>query len=44
MLAHTGEPVAAIAHRLGFSEPADFGEFFRRHTGTTPGDFRSLDP
>lgn len=44
LLAHTDEPVATIAHRLGFSEPANFGKFFRRHTGTTPGDFRSLNP
>ncbi|MGY4745641.1 helix-turn-helix domain-containing protein [Streptomyces sp. ATMOS53] len=40
LLAHTDEPVAVIAHRLGFSEPTNFGKFFTRHTGTTPGDFR----
>ncbi|MFQ6199888.1 AraC family transcriptional regulator [Streptomyces sp. NPDC000405] len=40
LLAHTDEPVAVVARRLGFSEPTNFGKFFTRHTGTTPGDFR----
>ena len=40
LLAHTEQPVASIARRLGFSEPTNFGKFFTRHTGTTPGDFR----
>ncbi|MER6077408.1 AraC family transcriptional regulator [Streptomyces sp. NPDC001833] len=40
LLAHTDEPVAVIARRLGFSEPTNFGKFFTRHTGTTPGAFR----
>jgi AraC-like DNA-binding protein len=41
LLAHTDEPVATIARRLGFTEPTNFGKFFARHTGTTPGEFRS---
>nr|WP_055491076.1 helix-turn-helix domain-containing protein [Streptomyces sp. TP-A0356] len=40
LLAHSDEPVATIARRLGFSEPTNFGKFFTRHTGTNPGDFR----
>ncbi|HTI24893.1 MAG TPA: AraC family transcriptional regulator [Kutzneria sp.] len=40
LLAHTDEPVAVIARRLGFSEPTNFGKFFTRHTGMTPGEFR----
>lgn len=40
LLAHTDDPVAVIAHWLGFSEPTNFGKFFTRLTGTTPGDFR----
>ncbi len=40
LLAHTGEPVAVIARRLGFSEPTNFGKFFTRRAGTTPGEFR----
>jgi AraC-like DNA-binding protein len=40
LLAHTDEPVATIARRLGFVEPTNFGKFFTRHTGVTPGAFR----
>ncbi|MEU5265476.1 AraC family transcriptional regulator [Amycolatopsis sp. NPDC021455] len=40
LLAHTGEPVAVIARRLGFSEPTNFGKFFTRRAGVTPGEFR----
>lgn len=40
LLAHTDEPVATVARRLGFAEPTNFGKFFTRHTGTTPGTFR----
>ncbi|MFF9808381.1 helix-turn-helix domain-containing protein [Streptomyces coeruleorubidus] len=40
LLAHTDEPVATIARRLGFPEPTNFGKFFTRRTGMTPGAFR----
>jgi AraC-like DNA-binding protein len=40
LLAHTDEPVATIARRLGFVEPTNFGKFFTRHTDLTPGAFR----
>jgi len=40
LLAHTDEPVSAIARRLGFTEPTNFGKFFARHCGSAPGDFR----
>lgn len=40
LLAHTDQPVSAIGRALGFSEPTNFGKFFTRHTGRTPGDFR----
>ncbi|MGW4200260.1 AraC family transcriptional regulator [Streptomyces sp. NPDC004726] len=40
MLAHTDLPVAGIGHRLGFTEPTNFGKFFTRATGQTPGAFR----
>ncbi|KFF98685.1 transcriptional regulator [Streptomyces scabiei] len=40
LLAHTDDPVATIARRLGFDEPTNFGKFFTRHTGVTPGAFR----
>ncbi|GGM96711.1 AraC family transcriptional regulator [Streptomyces fuscichromogenes] len=40
LLAHTDAPVATVARRLGFVEPTNFGKFFTRHTGVTPGAFR----
>ncbi|MFJ8942465.1 helix-turn-helix transcriptional regulator [Streptomyces sp. NPDC102395] len=40
LLAHTDEPVAAVARHLGFLEPTNFGKLFTRHTGVTPGAFR----
>lgn len=44
LLAHTDEPVATIARRLGFPEPTNFGKFFTRCTGETPGTFRQTHP
>ncbi|MFF4313869.1 AraC family transcriptional regulator [Streptomyces sp. NPDC001507] len=41
LLAHTDLPVAAVSHRLGFTEPTNFGKFFTRETGRTPGAFRT---
>jgi AraC-like DNA-binding protein len=41
LLAHTDLPVAAIGRRLGFTEPTNFGKFFARTTGRTPGVFRA---
>ncbi|MFF7358982.1 helix-turn-helix domain-containing protein [Streptomyces filipinensis] len=41
LLVHTDLPVAAIGRMLGFSEPANFGKFFTRETGDTPGGFRT---
>ncbi|MFE2063085.1 AraC family transcriptional regulator [Streptomyces sp. NPDC059467] len=42
LLAHTDLPVAAVSHRLGFSEPTNFNKFFTRATASTPGAFREL--
>ncbi|MFE7182612.1 helix-turn-helix transcriptional regulator [Streptomyces erythrochromogenes] len=52
LLAHTGLPVRQVAARVGFTDPAYFCRFFRRETGTSPGEFRkhhssrlpSIDP
>jgi AraC-like DNA-binding protein len=41
LLACTDAPVADIGRRLGFPEPTNFGRFFLRETGQTPGDFRT---
>ncbi|MFJ1913474.1 helix-turn-helix domain-containing protein [Streptomyces sp. NPDC088147] len=40
LLAYTDLAVAAVSHRLGFSEPTNFGKFFLRRTGRTPAAFR----
>ncbi|MGY4926255.1 AraC family transcriptional regulator [Streptomyces sp. 900105755] len=41
LLAHTDLPVAAVSHRLGFTEPTNFNKFFTREAGRTPGAFRT---
>lgn len=42
LLVHTTLPPAAVGDRIGFAHPTAFSAFFRRHTGTTPTDFRAL--
>jgi AraC-like DNA-binding protein len=32
--------IAEIAYRLNFSDPANFGKFFKKHTNQTPLEFR----
>lgn len=41
LLAETEAPVAEIARRLGFTEPTNFGRFFARTVGQSPGQFRA---
>lgn len=41
LLAATDEPVARIGRRLGFPEPTNFGRFFTREVGVSPGAFRA---
>ncbi|MBP2478910.1 AraC-like DNA-binding protein [Crossiella equi] len=43
LLAHSDLPVAAVSRRLGFSEPTNFGKFFARETGVSPGAFRDRE-
>lgn len=43
LLVHTDLPVNTISHRLGFSEPSNFGKFFTHHSGQTPGEFRTAE-
>jgi AraC-like DNA-binding protein len=40
LLAYTDQPVAEIGYRLGFPEPTNFGRFFAREVGLSPGSFR----
>jgi AraC-like DNA-binding protein len=41
LLSCTELPVAEIGQRLGFPEPTNFGRFFHREVGTSPGSFRA---
>lgn len=41
LLAATDEPIAAIGRHLGFPEPTNFGRFFSREVGVSPGVFRA---
>lgn len=40
LLAGTGLTVGQVARQTGFADPAYFCRFFRRETGSSPGDFR----
>jgi AraC family transcriptional regulator, transcriptional activator of pobA len=39
-LVFTSQPIQDIAAELAFSDPSHFARFFRKHTGTTPHEFR----
>ncbi|HEU4425113.1 MAG TPA: AraC family transcriptional regulator [Pilimelia sp.] len=41
LLACTALPIAEIGQRLGFAEPTNFGRFFHREVGCSPGTFRT---
>lgn len=41
LLAATDESIADIGRRLGFPEPTNFGRFFHREVGRSPGTFRA---
>ncbi|MDG4802009.1 AraC family transcriptional regulator [Micromonospora sp. WMMD980] len=41
LLAATDDPIARIGRRLGFPEPTNFGRFFTREVGVSPGAFRA---
>ncbi len=41
LLAESDLPVAEVASRLGFSEATNFGRFFARTVGCSPGAFRA---
>ncbi len=39
-LVFSAQPIQDIAQELAFSDPSHFARFFRKHTGTTPHEFR----
>jgi AraC-like DNA-binding protein len=41
LLAATDMSVAEVGRRLGFPEPTNFGRFFQREVGRSPGGFRA---
>ncbi|MGC4897371.1 helix-turn-helix transcriptional regulator [Micromonospora sp. DT31] len=41
LLAATDESIARIGRALGFPEPTNFGRFFTREVGVSPGTFRA---
>ncbi|GGX88509.1 helix-turn-helix domain-containing protein [Streptomyces minutiscleroticus] len=41
LLVHTDLTAADVARHLGFTDPGDFGKFFRKHDGRTPLSFRA---
>lgn len=43
LLKHANWSVAEIAYSLGFEYPAYFNNFFKKHTSSTPGAFRTSD-
>ncbi|WP_459640649.1 helix-turn-helix domain-containing protein [Flavobacterium sp. CGRL2] len=40
LLAHTNENVKEISYELGFEEPTNFIKYFRKHSNSTPVEFR----
>ncbi|MFG3259585.1 helix-turn-helix domain-containing protein [Streptomyces sp. NPDC048172] len=41
LLAHSDEPAATVASRLGFADATNFSKFFHHRAGQTPGTFRA---
>ena len=41
LLAHSNQSIKEIAYELGYDEPTNFIKHFRKHTNTTPSEFRA---
>jgi AraC family transcriptional activator of pobA len=39
-ISYTELGIAEISYRVGFSDPSNFGKFFKKHTGLSPFDYR----
>lgn len=42
LIQYTNFDIAEIAYQVHFSDPANFGKFFKKHTGLTPLEYRKL--
>ena len=42
LLQYTDFDITEIAYQLGFSDPANFGKFFKKDIGMSPSEFRKL--
>lgn len=42
LLAHSNNSVKEIAYKLGFEEPTNFIKYFKKHTKSTPSEFKEL--
>jgi AraC family transcriptional activator of pobA len=40
LIQYTGFEITEIAYQLNFSDPANFGKFFKKQTGFSPSEFR----
>jgi AraC family transcriptional regulator, transcriptional activator of pobA len=40
LIKHTALDIAEITYQLNFTDPANFGKFFKKHVGLTPLEFR----
>lgn len=40
LIQNTDQDIAEIAYQLNFTDPANFGKFFKKHSGVTPLEFR----
>ncbi len=40
LLVHSNQSIKEIAYELGYDEPTNFIKYFRKHTETTPSEFR----
>ncbi|WP_057938090.1 helix-turn-helix domain-containing protein [Algoriphagus resistens] len=41
LLLYTDFSISEVAYQMGFSDPANFGNFFKKETGMTPSKFRN---
>jgi AraC-like DNA-binding protein len=42
LLVHSNQSIKEIAYELGYDEPTNFIKYFRKHTESTPSEFREL--